>query len=548
MRPRTAEAVSSLLAWAAARGRRVAVFGAGTNVVGALDGGAEIILSLERMAGVRDLDPVSQLVTVGAGTLGGVLERALGEHGFTLGHYPQSLEISTVGGWVAMRASGTYSTRYGGIEQLLCGLELVLPNGEIARVAPRVRSPGGLDLLALACGSEGTLGVVTEVTLSVQRRLPERILCAVFHSLAAGLELQRELVQGGFRLGLLRLYNVAETAAIAPAELELEACCLVLASLVGPQGPLEAEAETAARLVECCGGRVVPEAAATPWFARRYYAAGLMEEANAPTGRMFDTIEVSLPWRAAAACAEELERELASVSDPFYLHFSHVYTSGVCLYMMLHRLRAGRRRRGCCEHAAWRLALEIVGRHEGAIGHHHGIGFARAAAYRTSPEGRCTRASAGRWTSEVSCSRQSWGRRVSSSEGDALFSVAGRVAVVTGGTTGIGASISRLLVDRGARVAVTHRGSEAARAGLDTLQPEVAVEMTYATCARSGTLSPRSQVASAVSTCWSTAPDQRPAVRRRRGRGDVGHDPRHELEGALLLLAGGGAGHARAAT
>ena len=81
-----------------------------------------------------------------------------------------------------------------------------------------------------------------------------------------------------------------------------------------------------AALVERLGGTLLPEAAAAPWFARRFAADGLMERANAEPGRMFDTIEVSVPWRSAAACARELEGVLASWCDPFYLHASHAYT------------------------------------------------------------------------------------------------------------------------------------------------------------------------------------------------------------------------------
>jgi alkyldihydroxyacetonephosphate synthase len=308
VRPRSADAVAAVVRWAVAHGRRVAAYGAGTNVVGALDGRVDVVIGLERLDAIHELDVESQVVTVGAGLNGGELEDRLAEHGLTLGHYPQSLRISTVGGWVAMRASGTYSTGYGGVERILRGLEVVLPDGELVRVPTRVRPPGGLDLTALLTGSEGSLGIVTAVSLDVRRRTREESVCASFDTLAAGLAAQRELVQGGYRVALLRLYNAAESAAIVPEELRDAVRCLLMVRTAGPDELATAEARAVSALVERCGGTLLPDAAAAPWFARRFNAEGLMERANAEPGRMFDTIEVSVPWRTACGSASRRPR------------------------------------------------------------------------------------------------------------------------------------------------------------------------------------------------------------------------------------------------
>jgi alkyldihydroxyacetonephosphate synthase len=386
--PRDTAAVSRVLAWASSRGARVLVRGAGTNVVGAIAGDPDVILSLERLAGIRELDTVSQIVVVGAGTLGGSLEQALEDDGLTLGHYPQSLYVSTVGGWLATRATGTYSARHGGIEQLVRGLTIVLPDGEPVAIAPRVRAPGGLDLLALACGAEGTLGVVTEVALTVRRVLPERLLCLGFPTLAAGLEAQRELVQQEVGVGLLRLYNREETRAVVAAGVDWEPGFLLIANVVGREELLDGELAAVREIARGCGGTELPAHAGEGWFARRYHAAGLMEDTNAPAGRAFDTIDASVPWRSALACALELEQALGGVSEPFFLHFSHAYTSGVGLYAMLYLERESDAAVVDALRSAWELALGIVESHGGAIGHHHGIGSIRSTAYRASAEGR----------------------------------------------------------------------------------------------------------------------------------------------------------------
>ena len=139
----SAETVSSVLRAAAAAGATVQVEGARTNVVGCLDGSPDVVLRLA-MDSIVDLDAISQVVTAQAGVAGGILEDYLNERGFTLGHDPQSLEHSTVGGWIATRATGTASARFGGVERTVCGLEGVLPSGEAFRIpgpAPLARRP-----------------------------------------------------------------------------------------------------------------------------------------------------------------------------------------------------------------------------------------------------------------------------------------------------------------------------------------------------------------------------------------------------------------------
>jgi alkyldihydroxyacetonephosphate synthase len=387
-RPATTESVASILRWASERGLSVTAFGAGTNVVGAIDGKADMVLSLERMSGIYSFDDTSQIVTVGAGTNGGALEDSLNALGFTLGHYPQSLKISTVGGWLNTRATGTYSALFGGIERLVCGLTAVLSNGEIVRVPPRVRVPGGLDLLGLLCGSEGTLAVVTEVALGVQRSLGEALVCASFDSLDRGLVAQRELIQRSYRIGLLRLYNSAETLHITPPEIKLDGRCLLIASVNCPPSLVDSEADAVRALISEVGGELVPEEAGHPWLARRFNAEGVIEEANSVEGNVFDTIEFSVPWRAAAACGSELELALGPISKPLFLHGSHAYTSGIGLYLMLHISSTDDAGALLLLQDAWAVALRIVEKHGGAIGHHHGIGTVRSAAYLASDEGR----------------------------------------------------------------------------------------------------------------------------------------------------------------
>ncbi len=160
-----------------------------------------------------------------------------------------------------------------------------------------------------------------------------------------------------------------------------------MARTTGPSELRDAEAEAVAALLVRRGGTLLPEEAAAPWFARRFAADGLMERANAEPGRMFDTIEVSLPWRSAAACADELERALDGPCEPFHLHASHAYTSGVCLYLMLHVRARDDAAAVATMREVWATALGIVERHGGAIGHHHGIGTVRGGAYRASGEG-----------------------------------------------------------------------------------------------------------------------------------------------------------------
>ena len=393
--PESAEAVAAILRWAGRRGARVQALGSGSNVVGAVAPDADALVSLARLRGIVELDLESYTVTVRAGTEGGELEDHLNEHGLTLGHYPQSLHVSSVGGWIATRATGTYSALYGGIERLLVGVEIVLPTGEVVTVGPRPRASGGMDLLTMLCGSEGTMGIVTAASLAVSRLLPERRACAAFPALAEGIAAERELVHAGVPLGLVRLYNASESQVVSrPGSLRDDECLLVVTTRAD-EALLDAAEAAIGAILTAADGRALAPSAADPWFARRYAGHGFMADRNRTEGVAFDTIEVGLPWRSAAACAAELERALAPVSDPLHLHFSHVYPTGVCLYALLHISAPSEGAVRALWATAWSSALDVVARHGGTLAHHHGIGAARAGRYGDTPEGRLHKLVAG---------------------------------------------------------------------------------------------------------------------------------------------------------
>ena len=165
--PASTEEVATVLAWASQTATAVITRGGGSGVCGGAQADAgSVVLDLTRMNKITGIDQVSQVAHVQAGVRGDQLEDALAGHGLTAGHYPQSLAISTVGGWIAASSAGQASTGFGAIEDVLLGLTAVLPQGEILRCLPVPRSAAGPDLRRLLVGSEGTLAVVTEATLA----------------------------------------------------------------------------------------------------------------------------------------------------------------------------------------------------------------------------------------------------------------------------------------------------------------------------------------------------------------------------------------------
>lgn len=388
--PSSTEETSEVVAHLNDRRLPFVVVGARSNVVGSFADAPPVALLTERLSSVRSFDPVSQLVTVGAGTNGGELERWLEDRGFTLGQYPQSLYMSSVGGWLNTRATGSVSALHGGIEHAIKGATIVLPSGQILPFSPKARPGGGIDGLGTFIGSEGSLGVVTEVSLEVHRKRAQRFSCFLFGNLAANIEAQRELAQGGYPIALLRGYNAFESEHILGDISGGQ--CLLLASTEGPDALLERQHEAIAECLVSLGGKRLADDAADRWFSERYKVETMMTSRNATEGKAFDTIEVSVPWSSATACAAEMELAMQELSSPFYLHFSHAYTVGVCFYSILWVTAEDEKAVMIKLKRTWATALEIVAKHGGTIGHHHGVGAIRSEAYGTLADATVHRA------------------------------------------------------------------------------------------------------------------------------------------------------------
>lgn len=377
--------VSNLLKQAASDGTKILVRGEASNVVGMFEGHEGDVLSTVKLGSVFEIDVISQTVRVGAGMNGGDLEKRLNQAGFTSGQFPQSLYISTVGGWYNTRATGSHSTGHGGFEFVVRGGVFVLGDGEILRFAPRARPMGGIDALSALIGSEGSLGVVTELTIDIRRQHPSQRICFLFEDFPSVIHAQRELIQGGYGPSLLRGYNEAETSHIMGYVAAEK--CLLLATIEGPESIQHTRTSEVTKLLTSLGGEIAPHTSADKWFAERYQVETMMVDRNSTPGMCFDTIEVSLPWSSAADCTKKLEESIGELTSQFYMHFSHAYNSGACLYLLLWVDENGNDDRAQTQlRKTWQVASEIVSSFHGVTGHHHGIGMMRSNTYSKSAD------------------------------------------------------------------------------------------------------------------------------------------------------------------
>ncbi len=396
--------VRELLAYGRDAGVRLIPYGGGTSVAGHINpppGDAPVLtIAMDRMAGLLAFDEGNHLATFGAGVRGPALEQMLAVRGFMLGHYPQSFEFSTLGGWIATRSSGQQSAGYGRIEQTFAGGKVQTPLGEL-RMAPYPASAAGPDLREMMLGSEGRFGIITEAVVRVRPKPDREIFRAVFFPdwesawLAA-----RAIAHARIPYSMLRASTPVETEtmlALAGHQKLISALEMVLAFrgaskgkcmlLLGFSGRRRAVAEALAAalaLTRKYHGAYVGPLVADQWIKNRFrapYLRNTLWEA----GYAVDTLETALTWDRVPAAVDAIEAAIrAALSDVgervhVFTHLSHVYETGSSVYTSyvfrtVPDADEMMRRWKLCKDAASK-AIVAVG---GTISHQHGVGLDHA--------------------------------------------------------------------------------------------------------------------------------------------------------------------------
>lgn len=350
--------------------------GLGSSVTGQpLPQRGGVVLDVSGITGPPDISESDLTVTVGAGWNGGALEALLRERGLTLGNSPQSLHRSTVGGWVATGESGQLSSRYGGIEDLLLGAEVVLADGSVCELGSIPRSAMGPALTGLFIGSEGTLGVVSRVTLRVSR-IPETSLrdAFSFEDLASAIGFIKELAQSDTRPALVRLYDEDEARHVLEAPDHRGPIAFI--ETQGPDPIARAAHAWYKEVALARGAAGMGSAPVDAWAARRFDFSGVENRLASPGGYA-ETIEVAHTWSRIGELYESLKTALAPLADHVYGHFSHVYPQGTSLYMILLGSASDDEAAITILESIWRVAMETSIRSGAVLSHHHGAGLAR---------------------------------------------------------------------------------------------------------------------------------------------------------------------------
>lgn len=375
-RPTTTAQVSALLAYCNSQSIPVTPSGGRSGVCGAaipLAGG--VALDMTAMQGIESVDEVSGIIEVLAGTFGPDVEESARQYGLTVGHYPQSVAISTVGGWVACRGAGQYSTRYGKIEDMVHALEVVLADGTVIRTGGAPAGAVGPDLTQLFLGSEGTLGVVTRVWLrSHPAPEVERRGAYVFPSLTDGFEACRRIIRAGATPAVLRLYDGAESKRSHGGD-GTSATLLVLDE--GTEALIDATMSIVHDTCMSMGATVGDISLVEAWTHHRNDTSGL--QALTRKGYVVDTMEVAANWAQLDSVVESVESAMLAVphARAATCHLSHSYIEGACVYFTFAATPPADEFEETYL-ALWKAGQTAALRSGANLSHHHGVGYSRA--------------------------------------------------------------------------------------------------------------------------------------------------------------------------
>jgi alkyldihydroxyacetonephosphate synthase len=399
--PERHDEVVSLLGYCDAERLAVVPFGGGSSVVGGVTGsagphGAVVTIDLSRMTKVDAVDRISRTVRADTGVYGPELEAQLGEQGYTMGHFPQSFEYSTLGGWIAARGAGQLSNRYGTARDRVVALTMASPRG-VLRTGAFPSSAAGPNLNGVLAGSEGTLGILTSAVMRVDPVAPHRrIVAFLFRTWDDGVAAIRTLVQDDVGAAMLRLSDPDETHFFGAFRRALEPSllmrgvegtlgrlgfankCVLIAAFEGTREETGAKLARAREVARVHRGLFVGSSPGRSWWKRRFEMP-FLRDPMLDRGIGIDTLETATTWSALGRLYGAVRSALVGAADAHgheivvMAHISHSYPDGASLYFtFLFRRDEGR------AIAQWRTLKDAASRaiadHGGTISHHHGVG------------------------------------------------------------------------------------------------------------------------------------------------------------------------------
>jgi alkyldihydroxyacetonephosphate synthase len=389
IQPGDHDEVLGVLRVATDQGVAVVPFGGGTSVVGGVEPergdffGAVVALDLRRLNRLIEVDEVSMTARIEPGLRGPEAESLLAEHGLTIGHFPQSFEYASIGGFAATRSAGQASSGYGRFDDLVVALRVATPRGSLD-LGRAPASAAGPDLRQLFLGSEGALGVITEVTVRVRPTPAMRHDEAwAFTDFTTGAAAVRRLAQADALATVTRLSDEAETAVnLAMGDVgtagPASGGCLLIAGHEGSAAQVEVARAVTATLLAEAGGRSLGTDAASGWRAGRYRGPYL-RDALLDAGAQVETLETATSWsrldKLYAAVRDALTEALTAAGTPPLVlgHLSHAYPTGASLYFTVVAKAADDPIAQWT--AAKRAAGDAIVAQGATITHHHAVGL-----------------------------------------------------------------------------------------------------------------------------------------------------------------------------
>ncbi|MFX0069588.1 MAG: FAD-binding oxidoreductase [Candidatus Hermodarchaeota archaeon] len=378
--PDTIEQIIEILKFANKEKIPVIPFAEGSGVVGGaipVQGG--IILDMKKFNKVLEINDKDLTITVETGMNGMNLERYLNTKGYTGGHIPQSLYTSSVGGWIAHRAAGQFSTKYGKIEDIVLGMEVILPQGKLIKFKTMVRASTGPQFEKLFIGGEGTLGIITKATLKIWPYPEKRTLLSyAFPTFEDSLEATRQILRKQIYPAVVRIYDAAETERHFEDVENAKGKVMVVFVCEGIERLVNLEEQITRETCEKNNGINCGEHPVEHWFETRFKVT---ETSSMPPFKIVaDTLEVASMWDNAGKIYHQVLDAALEVKGMLLTtaHVSHFYPNGVGIYFTFGGVPPKGKTDFDFYKESWNTIVKAVEDAGGSFGHHHGVGINRS--------------------------------------------------------------------------------------------------------------------------------------------------------------------------